>query len=84
MLLGRAIPESLAHPIETGVRLMLVGLGAHVLWRLWRDRVHFHAHAHGDGPAHIHVHRHRGETAPHAQASHDHSHGFRWRTLLMG
>jgi len=84
MLLGRAIPESLAHPIEAGVGLMLVGLGAHVLWRLWRDRVHFHAHAHGDGTAHIHVHSHRGETAPHAQASHDHAHGFRWRTLLVG
>ena len=84
MSLGRAIPESLAHPIETGVGLMLVGLGAHVLWRLWRDRVHFHAHAHGDGTAHIHVHSHRGETAPHAQASHDHAHGFRWRTLLVG
>jgi high-affinity nickel permease len=84
MLLGRAIPESLAQPIEAGVGLMLVGLGAHVLWRLWRDRVHFHAHAHGDGTAHIHVHSHRGETAPHAQASHDHLHGFRWRTLLVG
>ena len=32
---------------------MLLGLGAHVLWRLWRDRVHFHKHGHGDGTVHF-------------------------------
>ena len=72
ILLGRAIPEGIARPIETAVGLMLVGLGAHVLWRLWRDRVHFHAHSHA------------GETAPHARTVHAHDHGFRWRTLLVG
>src|SRR5258708_4568397 len=40
LLVGRAIPESLARQLETAVGIMLVGLGAHVLWRLWRDRVH--------------------------------------------
>jgi hypothetical protein len=84
ILLGRAIPESLARPLEAAVGLMLVGLGAHVLWRLWRDRVHFHAHAHGDGTVHIHAHSHTGETLPHASAAHEHAHGFRWRTLLVG
>src|SRR5256885_3337604 len=34
ILLGQALPENLARPIETAVGLMLVGLGAHVLWRL--------------------------------------------------
>jgi hypothetical protein len=63
---------------------MLVGLGAHVLWRLWRDRVHFHSHGHGDGTVHLHAHSHAGETIPHARASHAHAHGFRWRTLLVG
>jgi ABC-type nickel/cobalt efflux system permease component RcnA len=63
---------------------MLVGLGAHVLWRLWRDRVHVHRHVHDDGTVHIHVHSHAGETLPHAQARHAHGHGFRWRTLLVG
>jgi putative Mn2+ efflux pump MntP len=84
ILLGRAIPESLGRPLEAAVGLMLVGLGAHVLWRLWRDRVHFHAHAHGDGTVHIHAHSHAGETRPHARAAHEHAHGFRWRTLLVG
>jgi hypothetical protein len=63
---------------------MLVGLGAHVLWRLWRDRVHFHKHGHGDGTVHIHVHSHAHEIVPHAGAVHAHAHGFRWRTLLVG
>jgi ABC-type nickel/cobalt efflux system permease component RcnA len=84
ILLGHAIPEQLARPMETAVGIMLVGLGAHVLWRLWRDRVHFHAHGHGDGTLHLHAHSHAGERVPHARAAHAHAHGFRWRTLLVG
>jgi hypothetical protein len=84
ILLGHAIPERLARPLETAVGIMLVGLGAHVLWRLWRDRVHFHKHGHGDGTVHIHAHSHAGETIAHARAAHAHAHGFRWRTLLVG
>jgi hypothetical protein len=84
ILLGRAIPEQFARPIEAAVGLMLVGLGAHVLWRLWRDRVHFHQHGHGDGTVHLHAHSHAGETVAHARAVHSHAHGFRWRTLLVG
>ena len=84
ILLGRAISEHFARPIETAVGVMLVGLGAHVLWRLWRDRVHFHKHGHGDGTVHIHAHSHAGENIPHVRAVHAHAHGFRWRTLLVG
>jgi hypothetical protein len=83
ILLGRAIPESVATPLETAVGFMLIGLGAHVLWRLWHDRVHFHQHGHGDGTVHFHAHSHAGETMPHAR-THAHEHGFRWRTLLVG
>jgi hypothetical protein len=84
ILLGRAIPDSVAQPLETAVGVMLIGLGTHVLWRLRRDRVHFHQHGHGDGTVHFHAHSHAGETAPHARAAHAHDHGFRWRTLLVG
>ena len=84
ILVGRAIPETVTHPIETAVGVMLVGLGAHVLWRLWNDRIHFHSHAHGDGATHFHAHSHAGEVVPHARAVHAHAHGFRWRTLLVG
>jgi high-affinity nickel permease len=84
LVLDHAIPEHLARPIETCVGVMLVGLGTHVLWRLWRDRVHFHRHNHGDGVVHVHAHSHAGETVAHARAPHLHAHGFRWRTLLVG
>jgi hypothetical protein len=84
ILLGHAIPDHLARPLETAVGVMLVGLGTHVLWRLWRDRVHFHKHGHGDGTVHIHAHSHAGEAVSHARAAHSHGHGFRWRTLLVG
>jgi ABC-type nickel/cobalt efflux system permease component RcnA len=84
LALGRAIPDNLASPIETAVGVMLVGLGGHVLWRLWRDRVHFHKHRHEDGTVHLHVHSHAGETVAHARAPHSHAHGFRWRTLFVG
>jgi ABC-type nickel/cobalt efflux system permease component RcnA len=84
LLLGHAIPEGLARPLETAVGIMLIGLGAHLLWRLWRDRVHFHRHSHHDGTVHFHAHSHSGETAPHARSVHSHAHGFRWRTLLVG
>jgi hypothetical protein len=84
ILLGCAIPDDVARPIEAAVGLMLIGLGTHVLWRLWRDRVHFHRHGHGNGTVHFHAHSHVGETAPHTRATHVHDHGFRWRTLLVG
>ena len=84
IMLGHAIPEAIARPIETAVGVMLIGLGCHVLWRLWRDRVHFHRHGHGDGTVHFHAHSHAGEASPHARAAHAHQHGFRWRTLLVG
>jgi hypothetical protein len=84
IVLGEAMPEHLTQPLETAVGIMLVGLGAHVLWRLWRDRVHFHRHSHGDGTVHVHAHGHAGEAAPHARSQHAHAHGFRWRTLLVG
>jgi hypothetical protein len=84
ILLGHAIPEQFARPLETAVGIMLIGLGAHVLWRLWRDRVHFHQHGHGDGTVHLHAHSHAGETVAHSRGPHAHAHGFRWRTLLVG
>jgi cytochrome c biogenesis protein CcdA len=84
ILLGHAIPDEFARPLETAVGIMLIGLGAHVLWRLWRDRVHFHKHGHGDGIEHIHVHSHVNENIPHRNSAHLHQHGVRWRSLLVG
>ena len=66
------------------VDVMLVGLGAHVLWWMWRDRVHFHRHRHDDRTVQFHAHSHRDEAAPYTQSPHAHGHRFRWRTLLVG
>ena len=84
--LKTSIPEATAEKLEFAVGVMLVGLGAHVLWRLWRERVHFGGHRHADGTYHAHVHSHREDPAPHAQSSHEHEHqkAMRWRTMLVG
>lgn len=84
LLLGHAIPERLSLPLETAVGVMLVVLGADVLWRLWRERLHFHRHSHRDGTAHLHLHAHPLDAASHPRCAHDHAHGFRWRTLFVG
>ena len=84
ILLGHAIPEHISQPLESAVGIMLVGLGAHLLWRLWRDRVHFHWHRHGDDTDHLHLHSHVADDVPHARSEHAHMHGFRWRSLLVG
>ncbi len=47
---------------------MLIALGADVLRRLRRYRIHFHVDRHGDGAVHFHAHSHRGET--HYDAGH--------------
>lgn len=83
IVLGEAIPDHIAGPLEGAVGVMLVGLGAHLLWRLWRDRVHVHVHQHGDGTRHIHLHSH-AHAQHDAPGAHRHEHGFRWRTLLVG
>jgi len=84
--IGHVIPDRLASGLELAVGLMLVGLGAHVLYRLNRDRVHFHKHAHSDGQEHFHLHSHAAEIAPHNRDAHRHAHPDRsaWRSLLVG
>ncbi|MDB5547544.1 MAG: urease accessory protein [Tardiphaga sp.] len=84
ILLGQAIPEHLERPLEAMVGAMLVVLGAHVLWRLWRDHVYGHGHRHGSGAAQRHAHSHGGDHAPRSASAPTHQHGFRWRTLLVG
>lgn len=84
IVLGHAIPQHMTRPLEAAVGIMLVGLGANVIWRLWRDRIHFHQHMHGDGTRHVHVHSHAKEPIPHERSPHSHRHGFRWRSLLVG
>ena len=85
--LGHAIPAGLERALETAVGVMLILLGADVLRRLARERIHFHVHRHADVGAHIHAHGHRAEATPHAESPHDHAHAPRslpLRALAVG
>jgi ABC-type nickel/cobalt efflux system permease component RcnA len=80
LLLGLAVPEDLALVLELAVGVMLVLLGADVLRRIMKDRIHVHPHDHPDGASHLHVHSH-------AQMNrHEHSHSplIPLRALMVG
>ena len=66
------IPAKVADGLEFLVAVMLVFLGARVLWRSFqRDRAHLHAHAHNPQThAHFHVHGSADE-------DHGHIHAFK-------
>jgi ABC-type nickel/cobalt efflux system permease component RcnA len=85
LLLRAAIPERVAAALEGAVGVMLLLLGADILWRLRRGRVHLHVHRHDDGTVHLHAHRHAPEEA-HDRDHHRHAHprGFPARALLVG
>lgn len=87
ILLKTRLDDRIAERLEFGVGVMLVGLGAHVLWRLWKERVHFGTHKHADGTKHLHAHSHQHDAhVHHRQSTHDHDHPetIPWRTLLVG
>ncbi len=86
LLLKTTVDDKIAERLEFCVGIMLVGLGAHVLWRLWRDRVHFGTHHHDNGTLHMHAHSHRHDVPHHKESAHEHEHAVSmpWRTLLVG
>ncbi len=86
LIMRTALPDNIASQLEFAVGLMLIGLGAHVLFRVWGDRVHFHSHRHGSGAPHFHAHSHRADRASHAHSAHHHEHleQLPWRTLAVG
>ncbi len=85
-----AIGAQLAVWLEFTVGIMLIGLGGHVLYRLFHDRVHFHVHRHHGGVVHLHAHGHArtqtGEPPRHDPEAHAHPHPKRLpvRTLIVG
>lgn len=73
--------EKYEKPLEFCVALMLIGLGANVLYKLARGgRVHFHEHSHA---GHIHIHPHIHDDKPEPEHSH---HGLKLgvRPLIIG
>lgn len=70
ILLKSSIPDSIALWMEMSVAMMLIVLGANVMWRVARERgfkIHTHEHEHDDQPTHEHVHFH-------SHSDHDHRH----------
>ena len=87
ILISRSsISPALSYWLEFAVGVMLILLGANVLHRLVRERVHIHAHSHANGQIHIHAHSHADSHQPHAQIPHEHEHpsGLPIRSLLVG
>lgn len=86
ILLGLTITDQMSSWLEFTVGLMLAGLGAHVLYRMYKDKIHFHFHRHGAAKPHLHAHSHADETQKHKQSAHDHQHSkiLPIRTLFVG
>lgn len=84
LFLGATVPQPIAALLETAVGVMLIALGADVLRRMIRDRVHFHKHRHG-AAAHFHAHSHAGE-GEHEASRHEHRHqrALTLRALFIG
>ncbi len=78
--------ETLAQVLECVVGMMLILLGGQVLFRLWRERLHFHTHHHPNGRTHFHIHSHLGENVDRNPDHHVHAHANRLplRTLVVG
>jgi ABC-type nickel/cobalt efflux system permease component RcnA len=86
LLIDLTLVQWAADALELAVGLMLVALGADVLLRAWRQRVHFHVHRHGQRQ-HFHAHSHAdASTGEHANDPHRHSHPSGWpvRALFVG
>ncbi len=84
MLAGEMVPGGFVQLLEMSVGVMLVLLGADVLRRLLRERVHFHAHSHGT-ECHLHAHCHR-PGLEHVRDPHRHNHApaVSLRALFVG
>ena len=84
ILFGVVLTARFAAGLEFAIGIMLIGLGAHVFYKLRRARVHLHVHEH-DGTRHFHAHSHAQETIPHKENPHHHTHRvFSWRAYLIG
>lgn len=85
LALGAGVPDGVAAALEFLVGVMLVGLGADVVRRVRRERVHAHAHRHDGHGYHLHVHAHAGERHHSAaRHAHDHPSGLPKRAAVVG
>ena len=87
LVLNAELSDHIVQALETAVGVMLLVLGTAVVWKVYRDRIHFHIHKHADGLTHFHAHSHRGEAGSlHNPDRHNHAHnkGFPYRSLTVG
>lgn len=72
------IPDPVALSAEFLVGIVLVALGAQVIWRSRAGKIHLHVHDHDGGmPAHPHIHSHEDDARRH-RLPHNH------KSLLIG
>ncbi|MBI1766424.1 MAG: hypothetical protein HYR56_33880 [Acidobacteria bacterium] len=86
ILLQVQISPRLEQTFEFGVALMLITLGANVLYKLYKGgQLHVHVHTHG-ARQHIHPHLHAPATTAEPQSQPQSHHGLRLgaRPLLIG
>jgi len=85
LVLGTSIPQHVVFALELAVGGMLILLGADVLRRLLRQRIHVHIHTHGPRVRHVHAHSHVGGGV-HGDSPHEHAHsgGLPLRALVVG
>jgi len=87
LLLGARLPDWVSDSAEQLVGVVLIGLGAWVLWDLRRRRIHVHVHAHEGVPRHAHWHLHspsESRAVDHLSEEHGHDHGAVLVGLLHG
>lgn len=82
--LGTNIPPRMEQSLELCVSIMLIVLGADVLRRLIKQRIHVHVHSHSPGHQHVHVHSHGGESSNSFSPEHRHQHIPPLRALAVG
>jgi hypothetical protein len=74
LMLGESISARTTAILEFSVGLMIIALGANVLFKLFRHKAHFHFHRHEPKPAHVHIHTHAADAGTHADNAHRHEH----------
>jgi ABC-type nickel/cobalt efflux system permease component RcnA len=85
LIFDAIVPAVLSQGLEAAVGVMLILLGADVLYRLWRERIHFHLHKHGPDAPHFHAHTHQ-KSIHHEVDPHNHKHpsSLPLRAFLVG
>jgi len=86
LLAHLSLSHRMSAALDFAVAIMLIGLGSHLIYRIWHERVHFHTHRHADNAIHFHAHSHKGEDMPHGENPHDHMHREQlpWRSFAVG